>query len=93
MAQKIRMKRQLAFAAAKEQTTKFIIRPRVEKGCYICKRSCNLTDHVNEEKLLAWTYEKQARIDDETGKEILQGRVDKYCDKARCLLMFAFFLA
>ena len=43
---------------------------------------------MNEQKKLAWTYMNQIRICPDTGDEIVQGKVDKYCGKEPCVLVF-----
>ena len=56
-------------------------RPRKEKGCRICGRSVNLDDHVDPEVLLRWGYPNAVKFDFDANEEIVQGKVDWYCNK------------
>ena len=58
-------------------------RRRVEKCCKICKRSINSADPVNPAKRLRWGYGSKGKIDQTSGEELMQGKVDQYCGKVR----------
>ena len=55
---------------------------RVEKACRICRRSNNLPDPINPDLKIEWAYGLESKVDPESGLEVVQGRVDKYCNKA-----------
>ena len=74
--------RAMMVAARAEKTSN---RRRAEKSCNICKRSINSEDPVNPAKRLRWGYGNKGKIDQRSGEETMQGKVDQYCAKVRLI--------
>ena len=77
-----RSPRQRAMMAA-ARVEKMSNRRKVEKCCKIRKRSINSEDPVNPAKRLRWGYGNKGKIDQISGEETMQGKVDQYCAEVR----------
>ena len=54
----------------------------MRKTCKLCKRSTSCPDPVHPGKTLRWGYCSKGKIYVATGEESMQGKVDRYCNKA-----------
>lgn len=60
--------------------TKAYGRLRIKKKCKMCNRCCTNDDHVNKKKQLRWGHGNKTKVDPESGKDVVEGKVDAYCE-------------